>query len=214
MDEAVKEARGRPRNAAVDEAVLSAARQLLAEKGHAGFSMEAVAARAGVAKTSVYRRWPTKGDLFVDLYMEGMPAEPLKASGEQVSEAFRTYLYQTVKRLQNEEWRSILRSLVAEAQSNPKTAEALRERIIEVRRDAGRRLLAVGKQRKQVRTDLDEELFLDFLFGAVWYRILLGGGSVDRAFADRALDLAMRLAEPAKTATTPKRAATSTRARR
>jgi AcrR family transcriptional regulator len=186
--------RGRPRDIAVDEAVLAAARALLAEKGHAGLSMEGVAARAGVAKASVYRRWPTKGELLVDLYMDGMPDEPLVAARATVVEDIRAYLNQTVRRLQDPEWVAILRSLVAEAQSNPGTAEALRTRVIEVRRDAGRRLLQLGKERGEIRPDLDEELFLDFLFGAIWYRLLLRNAPINRDFANRMLKLAMRLA--------------------
>src|SRR5215831_11164328 len=57
---------GRPRSPAADEAILDATVDLLAEQGFLGLSIEAVAARAGVAKTTIYRRWPTKDDLLMD----------------------------------------------------------------------------------------------------------------------------------------------------
>ena len=85
---------------------------------------------------------------------------------------------------------------MAEAQSNARTSEMLKTKVVEVRRDAGRQLLKLGKERGEIRPDLDEELFLDFLFGAIWYRVLLGHASVDRDFANRALRLAMQVARP------------------
>ena len=57
--------RGRPRSAAAEQAIRDAAAELLSERGIGGLSMEAVAARAGVARTAVYRRWPTPEDLRV-----------------------------------------------------------------------------------------------------------------------------------------------------
>ena len=57
---------GRPRDPEVDRSILKATIELLADDGFGGLSIEAVAARAGVGKTTVYRRWPSKTPLVVD----------------------------------------------------------------------------------------------------------------------------------------------------
>ena len=68
VDTETAEARGpgRPRDPAADRAILQATIELLGEEGYEGLSIEAVAARAGVGKTTVYRRWPSKEPLVVD----------------------------------------------------------------------------------------------------------------------------------------------------
>lgn len=187
---------GRPRDKATHDAILRAARKLLRDAGYAGFSIEEVAGLAGVAKTSIYRRWPSKGDLLVDLYMDAVDASPLTARHETVGEDFGKFLEQTVDRLQIDEWRNILRSLVAEAQNNPRTADLVRGKIVDSRRTAGKALLTIGKARGEIRPDIDDDILLDFVFGAIWYRLLLGHAPLDRAFAKRLLRSMLEFARP------------------
>jgi AcrR family transcriptional regulator len=74
--------RGRPRSEAADRAILRAATDLLAERGLAGMSMEEVAARAGVGKATVYRRWRSRGALALDAFMAEFQAlQPLPDTG-------------------------------------------------------------------------------------------------------------------------------------
>src|ERR1700691_1881023 len=74
--------RGRPRSEAADRAILRAATELLAERGLAGMSMEEVAARAGVGKATIYRRWRSRGALALDAFMAEFQAlQPLPDTG-------------------------------------------------------------------------------------------------------------------------------------
>src|ERR1700685_2595212 len=74
--------RGRPRSEAADRAILRAATELLAERGLAGMSMEEVAARAGVGKATVYRRWRSRGALALDAFMSEFRSQlPLPRTG-------------------------------------------------------------------------------------------------------------------------------------
>src|SRR6185437_11155783 len=74
--------RGRPRSAEADRAILTATADLLAERGLAAMSIEEVAARAGVGKTTIYRRWPSKGLLALDAFVISFRAEqPLPDTG-------------------------------------------------------------------------------------------------------------------------------------
>src|ERR1700722_13397170 len=73
---------GRPRSAEADLSILEAATAILAERGLAGMSMEEVAARAGVGKATVYRRWPSRGALALDAFMADFQAlQPLPDTG-------------------------------------------------------------------------------------------------------------------------------------
>jgi len=177
---------GRPRDEATHRAILRAANRLLHEAGYGGFSIEGVAQRAGVAKTSIYRRWSSKGALLLDLYMEGLAPAALEPSGKKVRQAFAAYLNQTVERLKDAGWSNTLRSLVAEAQNDPALARLVRDKVIEPRREDGRRLLEHGMKTGEIRRNVDVDITLDFVFGAIWYRLLLGHAAVDEAFARRA----------------------------
>lgn len=179
---------GRPRDEAVDRALIGAATDLLRERGYRALSMEGVAARAGVAKQSVYRRWPSKGALLVDIYMEGMGDETLpQPSGQGVAADFRAYLGLTLDRLQDVAWANTLRSLVAEAQNDPDLAALMVERVVEPRRQAGRHLLARAIAAGELPEDFDVETVLDFVFGTIWYRLLLGHAPVTAESIDRML---------------------------
>lgn len=187
--------RGRPRNQHTHEAILEAARTLLLREGESRFSIEQVAAAAGVSKASIYRRWPTKGALLLSLYMEGLP-DVMTENANSVRLELRRYLAATVGRVQDPLWRSILRSLVAEAQYDRATAEILRERVVFPRRAAGLRLLEHGVATGQIQPGLDHELVLDLLFGPLWYRLLFEHASVDPKFADRLINLVEPLLFP------------------
>lgn len=178
--------RGRPRNQKTHDSILDAARTLLRKEGYSGFSIEQVAASAGVSKASIYRRWPTKGALLIELYMEGIP-EAISEDARSLQEELKRYLWVTVERLEDPLWRSILRSLVAEAQYDSETAALLRERVVEPRRASGLQLLRNAEQSGNIPHGVDHELVLDLLFGPVWYRLLFEHAPLDRDFAGRLL---------------------------
>jgi AcrR family transcriptional regulator len=178
--------RGRPRNQETHEAILEAARHLLRREGDARFSIEQVAASAGVSKASIYRRWPTKGALLIELYMEGLP-EVIVQQARSLRSELRRYLLATVTRLDEPMWRSILRSLVAEGQYDRVTADLLRQRVVAPRREAGLGLLRHAEASGQIRPGLDHELILDLLFGPLWYRLLFEHAPLDSDFAERLL---------------------------
>jgi AcrR family transcriptional regulator len=179
-------ARGRPRNQQTHDAILDAARALLTENGLARFSIEQVAANAGVSKASIYRRWPAKGALLMELYMEGIP-EVISETARSLRTELKRYLLATVERLQDPLWRSILKSLVAESQYDAQTSEMLRQIVIAPRRDAGLRLLERAETSGEIRAGLDHELIVDLLFGPLWYRLLFDHAPVDTDFATRLL---------------------------
>ncbi|CAN7730499.1 TetR/AcrR family transcriptional regulator [Variovorax sp. LjRoot175] len=179
--------RGRPRNQQTHDAILDAAREVLRLHGYAGFSIEQVAALAAVSKTSIYRRWPSKGAILIELYMEGLPDEAISESAKSLKAELRRYLLATVERLQDLEWRTILSSLVAESQYDESTAAMLRDKVVMPRRESGLRLLRHAQERGEIEADIDLEVILDMLFGPIWYRLLFVHARIDADFAERLL---------------------------
>ena len=184
-------ARGRPRSQQTHEAILQASKDLLRSSGYAQFSVERVAANAGVSKASIYRRWPSKGALLMDLYMEGLPTGVFAQDAALLREEIHRYLMATIKRVNDDSWREVLRSLVAEAQNDPTTAQLVKEKVIQPRRDAGLQLLLNAQKRNEISMDCDLELALDLLFGPLWYRLLFDHAPVDRDFGERLLNLVL-----------------------
>jgi len=187
--------RGRPRNQQTHDAILDAARHLLRRDGESRFSIEQVAAAAGVSKASIYRRWTTKGELLIDLYMEGLP-DAMVEEARSIKTELRRYLLSSVQRLEDPLWRSILRSLAAEAQYDPATAELLRRKVLEPRRTSGLRLLRHAETQGQIAKGLDHEMLLDLMFGPLWYRMLFEHAPLDRAFVDRLLKQVLPALDP------------------
>ena len=196
--------RGRPRDDRTHKAILEAANRLLAERGHGGFAIEAVAALAGVSKASIYRRWPSRGALLLDLYMAGLDGSALADDAAlPLRTAFQAYLDLSVDRVARPEWAQTLKALVAEAQGDRAMAAMLRERVIAPRRAAGRRLLERGIRDGTIDPATDPDIVLDAVFGALWYRLLLGHLPVDRAFALTLVDQLFRWVAPSQAAPPP-----------
>ncbi len=178
--------RGRPRSAQTHDAILDAARQVLGSEGEARFSIERVASAAGVSKASIYRRWPTKGALLIELYMVGLDRVIAERAGS-LRVQLKSYLTNTIKRLQDPLWRSILRSLVAEGQYDATTAQLLREKILVPRRASGLALLRHAESIGEIPPGVDHEIVLDMLFGPVWYRLLFEHAPLDEGLPERLL---------------------------
>jgi AcrR family transcriptional regulator len=175
---------GRPRDENVHRAILDAARGLIRDQGYGSFSIEGVAARAGVAKQSIYRRWSSKGALLVDLYMDGLeqPA-PMTASG--LAADLLAVVLQTTKRVQDPAYANMLKSVVVEAQSDADMRELVLQKIVEPRRDAAKAVIEQAIVSGELPGGLDSEMVVDFIFGAVWFNLLLGDVSLTSRFAHR-----------------------------
>jgi AcrR family transcriptional regulator len=149
--------RGRPRSGEAERAILDATVALYAERGMAGLSVEAVAARAGVAKTTIYRRWPSKEELVLAAVTaaRGPAADP---PGESVR-ADLLFLLGRV-RVADPSWPALMNRLTAE--SGDLAAEAWR-RAIGPRRAVLTGVLRRGVDEGLIRPDADLDLVADML---------------------------------------------------
>jgi AcrR family transcriptional regulator len=170
--------RGRPRSAATDRAILDAVRAQLVEHGYTSLTIEGVAAKAGVAKTTVYRRWTTKADLVVDAVVDTLApvfAAPEDASPEELLRAL-------IDALSLPEARTAFLAVISEAAVDPLVAERAEVRLI------GPSRLLVDRCSAKVGTTIDGDLLFDLVAGAVIHRVLVRGQQGDDAFVTGLLD--------------------------
>lgn len=176
---------GRPRNAAADAAILAATRQALVELGWSKLTLGDVAVRAGVAKTTLYRRWAGKNELVVDAVAELFDELTLPDRGSLAADIEGVVL-QFAAILARPEARSGLMAVVAEATRD----DALRERIRASIVERQKRLVLAGRARAQERGELPAEqdaeqaarsvdLIFDMVAGAVVHRTLVSAEPAD-----------------------------------
>lgn len=168
---------GRPRSTEASARILAATVALLAERGAAGVSVEAVAARAGVTRPTVYRRWRNRTELIAaavrDRFAEANPEAP--HTGDPAHDLV-TVLTATVRLLTGGPLGRVIGELVPELPRSPELAEALHA----VERDRRRVLYAVLDRLHaagRLRTP-DADTAVDALLGPVYFRLLLTGDAV------------------------------------
>lgn len=186
----MKRARGRPRDLAAKKAILDAARALLDEGGPGVVTMEVVATRAGVGKPTVYRWWPDRHAVVMAALMAGPnPGEGARA-GKSTFDSIRNQLRQIASRFASPTGRHIT-SMLAAADAESELGKAFRGHFVLARRAEGRAILEQGIADGEVRGDLDLEVALDELYGAVFFRLLLGHAPLDTGFVDKLIEQAM-----------------------
>jgi AcrR family transcriptional regulator len=176
---------GRPRRSATGHAILKATREILAQGGVHGLTVEGVAERSGIAKTTIYRRWRSKEDLALAALLEVIREEPPVRHLGSTNAALGAYLGQLIKNVNSRLYGRILRGLISEMAIDRQLARAFRDQVLARRVTAIRGLLARGIERGELRPDLDMEIAIDLLLGPIYYRLLMSGGPLTGAFIDR-----------------------------
>ncbi|MBZ6086105.1 MULTISPECIES: TetR/AcrR family transcriptional regulator [Streptomyces] len=176
---------GRPRSAAADTAILAATRAALVDLGWSKLTLGDVATRAGVAKTTLYRRWAGKNELVVDAVAELFDELELPDSGSLAADIEGVVL-QFATILARPEAASGLMAVVAESTRDAALRERIRTSIVERQK----RLVLEGRARAEARGELPPEpdagqagrtvdLIFDLVAGAVVHRTLVSAGAAD-----------------------------------
>lgn len=182
--------RGRPRADDTRIAILKAAYELLEIGGISSFTIEGVAARAGSAKTTIYRWWPSRESLAVAAFLTvalprisfpntGCASNDIKAQMQKVARVYRGKIGRVV------------RDLVAAGISNSEAAEAFVNGYVGQRREAVREVLRRGIASGEFVEDLDIESAIDALYGPMFYRLLVGHGPIDKSFIESTADIVL-----------------------
>jgi len=173
------------------ERALATAAEILRREGYSRLTMERVAGKSGVAKTTIYRRWPTKAALCMELYLEVAGRELHDPDTGDIAGDLR-HICNMVVRLQT---RTVAGpafiGLVAEALSNPKSSASFLAEFAERRRELTRRVLKRAIHRGEIRPDTDVDLVIDALGGATTFRLLQRHAPLSRRFADALVTLVL-----------------------
>lgn len=183
---------GRPRDATVDGRILDATIEMLAKDGYEDLSIEGVAVRAGVGKTTVYRRWPSKVPLVVDALAHMHLTVPADVPEDATTrEALGQILEGLIGVLGKDPTERILAGLVHASSRNAELGDAMRSAILTKRRAVVFGLIERGIERGELRPDLDAELVADVLGGPIFMRVLVTGAPVTRRLAREIVDLVL-----------------------
>ncbi|SDY22893.1 transcriptional regulator, TetR family [Saccharopolyspora shandongensis] len=181
-------------------AILTAARELIAEVGYAKLSIEAIAARAGVGKQTIYRWWPSKGAVVFDSLLvlsEGADGEGIVLPDTGDIEAdLKTVLRATAAEFADPEFEAPIRALNSEIINDAELAAIYREKMAAPVEEAKKQRLRSAQRAGQLAADADLDLLLEVLYAPLAQRWLLRSGPLDDAFADALVDATLRAFRP------------------
>jgi AcrR family transcriptional regulator len=178
---------GRPRSEQAEQAIIDATLDLFAEQGFEGVCVEAVAARAGVGKATIYRRWPNKEELLLAAFGSLKSPYP-EPSGVSVRDDLVAML--TVMCVDKGDPRKARRYalLLGEGEKYPRLMARYKETVVEPRRDIMRAVIRRGIETGELRPDTDVEVALLALTGAVLAKEKSADSTLDADFAARVVD--------------------------
>ncbi|MEC4017859.1 TetR/AcrR family transcriptional regulator [Streptomyces sp. H27-D2] len=167
------ERRGRPRSLTADTAIVEAVLRMLEEGVNiAELSMERIAREAGVGKATVYRRWPGKAELMLDVMRSLDDGTPLML-GESVRDDLVVMLEFLRRRGLAKRNSALLRTVIAQVQAHPKLWQEYHDTVVRARREAVFAVLRRGVTTGEIRADRDLELLADLFVGPMLSRALM-----------------------------------------
>lgn len=182
---------GRRGREQVRDAVLTAAGELMLEGGLAAATMEAIAARAGVSKRTLYKYWPSRGAVALEGFMRNAASSWSLPTGASANASLTALVVSAARLFADTPAGPLMRSLIADAQAHEEIATAIREQWLRPRRAVAADLIRRGMADGEFRADLDVEVTLDLLFAPVYYRLLLGHEPMTDAFATMSVEYLM-----------------------
>jgi AcrR family transcriptional regulator len=183
---------GRPRRRTTDDAITRAALDLLAERGFQAATIEAIALRAGVGRNTIYRRWRSKEELIADALRE-LTTHVDFSGPEDLHSLLRNWLREFARTFSDPLLGRLLAGVLGELQRNPVFADVYVDRVVRPRRQALVDRLTQGRERGELRADVDVEHVADVLVGPLLLRVLpLGLPPLEERYADELLDTVWR----------------------
>ncbi|MDT0329767.1 TetR/AcrR family transcriptional regulator [Nocardiopsis lambiniae] len=188
----------RRRSERARKAILTAAGELLGEVGYNRLTMEAIAARAKVGKQTIYRWWPAKSAVVLDVFAEltgGSAGEPLPDTGDLPAD-LRTVMHGIVDELADPLMDRINRAVIAEMQADPELAEHLTRTLLRPNLDAFGERLRAARDAGQIDPGLDPAITVELLLAPIQNRWMMRTGALSHAYVDTLIDTVMRALRP------------------
>jgi AcrR family transcriptional regulator len=173
------------RRAQTGRVILDATRQLLAESGFGSLTVEGVAERAGVAKTTIYRRYRSRNDLALGVLLDMVGDVSTQPYTEDSSTELTKLVDRTVDLMCNSLLGKVMQGLVSEVAADPELAMTYREQVVAHRLADVTALVERGIAREEFRAGLEPEMVTDLLLGPIYYRFFLSGSPLGKDFGTR-----------------------------
>ena len=186
---------GRPRSPAVDKAILDAALELFVERGLDGVGIEQVAERAGVARTTVYRRWPSKESLIAQAIAQGRGSADEKALRNPASRriTMKGIVDALAETFGADDYRKMVARLIGSIPDRPELMETYSRTYLIPRRKTAADALELARAQGLIRADMDGDILLDLVAGALMYRLLIYGDSSEKSIRGYLLEVLREL---------------------
>jgi AcrR family transcriptional regulator len=167
--------RGRPRTESAEPTVLNATYRLVAKKGFRDFSVEDVVHETGIAKTTIYRRWPSKSALVMSAVLAKIESAITFASEGSFEDRFFSQVRNLAKVFRGNEGR-VIASVIGAAQNDPDLSEAVLKDYLKPRREAAYSFFKAAQERGEIAVLAREQIeaFIDVVYGGLYFRLLLG----------------------------------------
>jgi AcrR family transcriptional regulator len=179
--------RGRPRSDKAHRAILDATRDLIVEHGFADLHLEHVAARAGVGKSTIYRRWASKEDLALELLLAlASPHIAIEDTGN-TREELTASVTNAIGGLTRSAFGPVIRALLSHIAVDPALGDPFRATVVKARRAEIAAVVGRGIERNDIRPDVNVDVATELLVGPVYFRIIFGG-LLDDEFATSVVD--------------------------
>ena len=184
------------RSSQTKAAILTTAREILAESGVDGLTIEGVAARSGIAKTTIYRRYRSKQDLALGVVL-AMTEEVVATETPGDTRTHLVGLLNTaVSLLRDTSMGRVMRGLASHIATDPALSAAYHEHVLALRVRRLAEIVQFGIERGELRADTDPAWLHELLFGPIYYRLLLSGRALDAALAERVVDAVLPSLRP------------------
>ncbi len=178
---------GRPRSEQAEQAIIEATLDVFAEQGFEGVCVEQVAARAGVGKATIYRRWPNKEELLLAAF--GSLKTPFsEPAGVSVRDDLLAMVQVMCADKADPRKSRRYALLLGEGEKYPRLMARYKETVVEPRRDAMRAVIRRGIETGELRPDTDVEIAMLTLTGAIMAQDQSACGTLDGEFATRLVD--------------------------
>jgi len=171
---------------------LNAASALVGRNGYASTSIEEIAAEAGVGKQTIYRWWPNKAALFIEVYVWLVPPDLIADDTGTLAGDIEAFLSQLSRMYGKTPAGNILSGLIAEAQASTDLAEQLNDTYVVPRRTIIHSIFTRAMRRGEIPPTEDMTFASDLISGAIWFRLLLGSRHLDKKFKQRLTETVIR----------------------
>jgi AcrR family transcriptional regulator len=174
---------GRPRSEKTKSDILTAAYDLLLEKGFDTVTVEKIAEKAGVSKATIYKWWPNKAGVIMEAYLEATSVKlPVPNTGSALID-MQIQVSNFVNFIKSREG-NVLIEIIGEGQFDSSLADIYRSAYFKPRRDISKEILNRGIIRGEIRYDIDVEVTVDLIWGPIFYRLLITGDMIDDYFIE------------------------------